>query len=305
MQKISVFFNAFLMIVILLLGRAEGLLPKSAEDYYSPDEIETYSAASREASENGLLILYGGGFDTEEHFRPLIERCIAHTGKTAPRLLFLPTGEYDNPDGDWREIYARWQNAGCETDVLYVSRATPEEAAEKIASADIIYEIGGNLDFITKNWSEKGVYDAVRAAFGRGAALIGVSSGAMCWAARGWDNFGEPVFRITDEPPLFGTDDAYGFRDCAGVIPFCVCPHFDNPAWRVFSVEAVGLDIPSICIENGAAVVYSNGAFEVIADEATPRRTAYLFCPEKRIRLMDLKKHGDVATVVDGDMRSR
>ncbi|MBQ6018967.1 MAG: Type 1 glutamine amidotransferase-like domain-containing protein [Clostridia bacterium] len=305
MQKIFVFFNAMLMIAILLLGRADSILVKGAQDYYSPAEIETYAAASKDASGNGLLVLYGGGFDTEKNFRPLLEKCIAHTGKTAPRLLFLPTAEYDAEDGAWREVFTWWENAGCETDVLYVSRSAAEEAAEKIAAADIVYEIGGNLDFLTKNWREKGVFEAVRGAFDRGAALIGVSSGAMCWAARGWDDFGEPVFRITDELPHFGVDDAYDFRDCAGVIPFCVCPHFDNPAWRVFSVEAIRLDLPSLCIENGAAVAYSNGTFEVISDAPTPFRTAYLFFPEKRIMLLDLKKHADIATVVDGEMRSR
>ena len=268
--------------------------------YYSEEEIATFTAASKEHGKNGMIVAIGGGFDTEENFRPLIDRCIAHVNKEAPKILFLPTAHRDELE-EKEEIIEWFEAAGCSSDVLLVSRSTKEEAAEKIAAADIIYATGGNLKFLTENWKEKGVYEEVKKAFDRGAALIGPSSGAMCWAEKGWDDCGEDVFRITDSFPFLGKDASYDFYDCAGLIPFCICPHFDNVAWRVYEFKAFRLDMPSLCIENGAAVVYENGEYEVISDAATPKRKAYLVYPDREIWRINAKDKPEFLNVVTGE----
>ena len=269
--------------------------------HYTEEEIASFTEASEAYGKNGLVIAIGGGFDTEGSFRPLIDRCIAHTGKSNPKLLFMPTAHRDELE-EKEEIIEWFEKAGCTSDVLLVSKSTEEEVAEKIAAADIIYETGGNLKFLTENWKEKGVFEEVKKAFDRGAALIGPSSGAMCWAQKGWDDCGEDVFRITDSFPFLGKDASYDYYDCAGILPFCICPHFDNIAWRVYEFTALKLDIPSLCIDNGAAVVYENGTYEVISDEATPKRKAYLIYPDRKILRVNVKSKPEFLTVATGEL---
>ena len=275
---------------------------RDVSGYFKEEEVFALTDAAIAKAGDGMIIAIGGGFDTQERFRPLIDKCIAHRGKSNPNMLFVPTAHKDELE-EKEEIIEWFEAAGCSSDVLLVSKATTAEVAEKIAWADIIYATGGNLKFLTENWKEKGVYEEVKKAFDGGAVLIGPSSGAMCWAQKGWDDCGDEVFRITDSFPFLGKDASYDFYECAGLLPFCICPHFDNIAWRVYAFKALRLDIPSLCIENGAAVVYKSGEYEVIADEATPRRKAYLFYPERTIIMMNVKEKTELLTLVDGECR--
>ena len=295
--------KAWLLTCMVLIGFLAGFRAADVNRYYSEEEAAAFTETAETAGKNGMVILMGGGFDYEDTFRPLVETCLAHVGKETPHMLYIPTGNFDVMDE--KAVKMEWfANAGCETDYLLPSKTTGEEIRQKIAWADIIYETGGNLKFVADTWRGTGVMEAVREAFDRGAVLMGVSTGAMCWAERGWDNFGEPVFRVTDEFPFLGEEAKYEFCEATGLVPFCVCPHFDNIAWRVYSFQAIRQDFPSLCIENGAAVVYSGGHYAVISDVKTPLRTAYLFHPEKNIVMLDLRRNGDLATVIDGERRS-
>ncbi len=292
-----------MLTVTLLIGLIGGYRLRAPSMYWSADEIDLYTDAAKQASAKGTVIAYGGGFDSEEHFKILVDRAVAATGKSDPKLVFLPTGARDNTAGYEDEQLAWFRSAGLEPDVLLVTKTSAEDIAAKLAGADIIYETGGNLDFLMIHWTEKGVVDEVKKAFDRGAVLMGVSTGAMCWAARGWDDFGEPTQRVIGDFPFWGEDNAYVFREATGVIPFCVCPHFDNVGWRAYSFEAIKLDIPSLCLENGAAIVYHDGAYEVISDPDTPLRTAYLFVPDKNIVMLDVRMNSAIAACADGEQR--
>ncbi|MBO4539976.1 MAG: Type 1 glutamine amidotransferase-like domain-containing protein [Clostridia bacterium] len=277
---------------------------RDVSGYYKEEEVAMFTAAAKEKAGKGMIVAIGGGFDTQENFRPLIDKCLEHTGKSNPKMLFVPTAHRDELE-EKEEIVEWFEAAGCTSDVLLVSKASKSEVQEKISAADIIYATGGNLKFLTENWKEKGVYEEVKKAFDHGAALIGPSSGAMCWAQKGWDDCGEEVFRITDSFPFLGKDASYDYYDCAGLLPFCICPHFDNIAWRVYAFKAMKLDIPSLCIENGAAVVYKNGSYEVVSDEANSKRKAYLFHPDRKIVMMNVKEKPEFLSVVDGECRSK
>ena len=302
MKDLMSTLKVFLLTVAVMIGWIGGYPLADVSAYYTDEEVAAYTQAAKDAG-SGMIIAMGGGFDYEDTFRPLIEKALSHVNRKTPRLLFIPTGHHDELE-ETEEIVEWFANAGCQTDILLPSKTTAEEVKEKIAWADIIYETGGNLKFLADTWNEKGVTEAVQAAFARGAVLMGVSTGAMCWAQKGWDNFGEPEFRVTDEFPFLGEDAAYEFCDATGLLPFCLCPHFDNVAWRVYSFEAVRQDFPSLCIENGAALVFCDGTYEVIADVKTPRRTAYLFYPEKKIVMLDVAKNAALVSAVDGERRS-
>lgn len=303
MKTILIIIKYILLSVILLFSSAAGHIRHNETQYYSKAEIDLYTANAKTAQGNGEIILIGGGFDTEKQFKPLIDECISHSGKQNPKMLFVPTAHFDNLH-ETEEIVEWFKNAGCETDILLVSRADENEIREKIENADIVYATGGNLKFLSETWSQKDVFNMMKTAFLRGAVLMGPSSGAMCWAQRGWDCCGEDVFRITDSFPFLGYDASYDYYDCAGMIPFCVCPHFDNVAWRVFAFNAAELDIPSICIENGAAVIYCNGNYSVISDSKTPFKTAYLFVPDRNIYMLDIKQNSEFVKLADGECKN-
>ena len=302
MEKLITVVKSLTLIFAIIACSLSGLRTYKPEKYYTDDEIASFTEASRAASEKGMIIAVGGGFDTEKNYRPLAERAIAHTGKEQPNFLFLPTAHFDRLE-DPEEMVEWFTNAGCVCDTLLVSTADEQEIASKIARADIIYETGGNLQYLAQTWGAKGVFGLMKQAFDRGAVLMGVSSGAMCWAERGWDDFGPETLRIIGSFPFVGSAGAYEFCDAAGILPFCVCPHFDNLGWRSFSLQAKELDIPSLAIENGAAVVFSAGSYEVVADAATPLRTAYLFVPEEGISFANLRLSPELAAVVDGQRR--
>ncbi len=295
--------RTLLIVAVLLCQQLLGAVPKKPANYYSNAEIAAFTEAAKDGCGKGLIIGIGGGFDSQKRFQPLADRCIAHSGKEHPNMLFVPTAHHDNPDESAEEM--QWfADSGCQTDVLYVSKVSAEEAKEKIAWADIIYETGGSLQFLTEQWSEKGVMEAVSEAFDRGASLIGESSGAMCWAQRGFDDCGEPIDRPIGSFPFHSVANSYVFFDCAGIIPFCVSPHYDNFGWRMFALETVKLDIPSVAIENGAALVYENGKYEIISDSETPLRTAFLFNPARGLKNVDIRTNGVLAVLSDGESRA-
>lgn len=296
--KITVLF------FVLLFSAVFGHFPHNPKLFYSNEEIASFSTAAMAAAGDGEIIALGGGFDTQDRFQVLIDESIAHTGKAHPKMLYLPTANLDLMHE--RELIMEWfEQSGCECDCLLASKADSDEIKNKIQNADIIYATGGSLKFLSETWSQSGVNEEVRKAFERGAVLMGRSSGAMCWAKRGWDDCGEEVFRIIEDFPFLGKDSAYEFFDCAGIIPFCLCPHFDNIAWRTYAFEAKGLDIPSICIENGAAVVYKGGNYSVISDSKTPFKTAYLFVPDRNIYMLDIKRNCEFVKLADGECRSK
>ena len=303
MEKIQLFTKAVALLLSIVTGFFGGLFPHRADRYYSEEEIERLTAVSEAAYPDGMIIAIGGKFDTDETFRPILERSLAHVGKEHPNMLFVPTASYDEySEND--AIITRFASAGCNTDVLLVSKETAEAAAEKFAWADIVYATGWSLKFLTENWSEKGVYEAADAALKRGAVLMGFSSGAMCWADRGWDDTEPETFRIIAHNPFVGMAPGFAYYDCAGLLPFCLTPHYDSIGWRSYTYEAENADYPSVCIENGAALVYEGGRYSVLSSAATPTRSVFLFYPARGIRFVNLRQDATLAAVVDGEIRT-
>ena len=303
MEKIQLFIKALALLLSVVTGFFGGLFPHRANHFYSEEEIDRFSSVSEAAYPDGMIIAIGGKFDTDETFRPILERSLAHVNKAHPHMLFVPTAAHDEYSPE-DAIINRFSSAGCATDVLLVSKETAEAAAEKFAWADIVYATGGSLKFLTENWSEKGVFKAVDAALKRGAVLMGFSSGAMCWADRGWDDTEPETLRIIHHGPFFvGMDSGFAYYDCAGLLPFCLTPHYDSIGWRAYTYEAAKADYPSVCIENGAALVYEGGRYSVLSDATTPTRSVFLFYPARGIRFVNLRQDATLAAVVDGEIR--
>lgn len=299
MKKYFLTFTALICFVMIFFGGCGSNVPSK---YFTDEEMAELDKI--EYTAKGTVIALGGGFDQNDDQKLIIvKKSVEICGKERPNMLFMASGHNDEieENEDYMRLYA---SVGCEVDSLRPSVESYETTAAKIAAADIIYETGGNLNGLVAIWGNAGVFPLMRAAFERGAVLVGVSTGAMCWSEVGYDNSSEEeVFRVVTDFPFLGKEAEYDYYYATGILPFCVCPHFDNVAYRHFGRKAAKLDIPSLAIENGAAVVYHEGKYEILVDPMTPRRKCYLYYPARKIKQVDVTKNAELLHYVDAYRR--
>ena len=276
---------------------------KEPEKYFTSDEIASLDSVTYTAK--GTVIAMGGGFDqNDDQRRIIVRKAMEICGKAQPKMLFMASGHDDEIKED-EEIVRLYAEAGCTVKTLQPSLESGETVVEKIGEADIIYETGGNLNGLTQIWGKAGVFAEMRKAYERGAVLVGVSTGAMCWAEMGYDNSSEEeTFRVITDFPFIGKEAEYDYYYATGILPFCICPHFDNMAYRHFGRKAAKLDVPSLAIENGAAVVCHAGQYEILVDPMTPKRKCYVYFPEKKIKKVDVTEDASLLHYIDAYRRT-
>jgi peptidase E len=124
----------------------------------------------------------GGGFTMQERSGALDRLVLDLTGKTVPRVCFLPTAS-----GDPREQATRFQERfsawPCEPSILSLFHLGRDrlDPREHLLAQDAIYVGGGSMRNMLAVWREHGVDQLMRAAWERGIVLAGLSAGAMCW----------------------------------------------------------------------------------------------------------------------------
>lgn len=275
---------------------------KDPKEYFSDEEIAALDKV--EYTAKGTVIAMGGGFDQNDDQRMIIvNKSIEICGKEHPKMLFMASGHNDELKEN-EDFVRHYTDAGCSVKTLQPSIESHEAVVEKIGEADIIYETGGNLNGLTQIWGKAGVFAEMRKAYDRGAVLVGVSTGAMCWAEMGYDNSSEEeTIRVITDFPFIGKEAEYDYYYATGILPFCVCPHFDNVAYKHFGRKAQKLDVPSLAIENGAAVICHAGKYEIMVDPKTPKRKCYLYFPEKGIKKVDITQNAELAHYVDAYRR--
>jgi peptidase E len=200
----------------------------------------------------GCILACGGGGDFD---RFLLELC----DRPRPRVCFLATASGDDPAYVLR-LYERFLPLACEP--FHVSLfGMPEQPAERVASADVVWAAGGNTANLLAVWRVHGVDRALREVWERGGVLAGSSAGANCWfEASVTDSFG---------PQLSGLADGLGFLSGS------FCPHYDGEILRrpvYMQLVSDGAIPPGIACDDGAAVLYEGTVLaEVVAAEPGAR----------------------------------
>lgn len=199
----------------------------------------------------GKIVAVGGGRYDDNEVLPIFEHIVSLCGKKNPSVLFVPTGGFDDINGD-EHIFRLFIGLGCSVSALLLTdkSLSYEEIEEKILSSDIVYAGGGNLKFLMDTWKETGADKAFKKACEKGIVLSGYSSGAMCWFEEGYDDCGE--------------NHEFMFVDCLGLLPYCNCPHFESGYWQSFAQAIKSRSISGIACDNGAALVYDNGRYYTI-----------------------------------------
>lgn len=162
------------------------------------------------------------------------------SGKSRPRILYIPTAGGDAPEGIVT-FYEAFSADGCRPSHVPLFARRHEDLRSVILEQDVIYVGGGNTANMLAIWRVHGVDALLREAWEAGTVLCGSSAGSICWFEAG----------ITDS---FGLQLAE-LRDGLRFLPGSNCPHYDSEERRrpVFTA-AVAAGFPAgLAAEDGVA----------------------------------------------------
>ena len=165
----------------------------------------------------GHIVAMGGGGFLADPDSPLDGFLLSLArGPRRPRVSFLPTpsGDSDRAIAAFFEAFSR---RDCEPSCLRLF-GTPEQPAQALGDADVVYVSGGSTANALALWRLHGIDRALREAWERGAILGGVSAGANCWfECCVTDSFGRQLGPLDDG---------------LGILPGSFCPHYDGEERR-------------------------------------------------------------------------
>jgi dipeptidase E len=192
---------------------------------------------------------------------PLLDLyCLSCTGKTIPKVCFIPTASGDSEEFLTR-FYTAFARYHCELSHLAFFRkpragAIPlEEIERNLLSQDLIYVGGGNTRAMLAVWREWKIDEILKKAWHSGILLAGMSAGAICWFESG----GSDSTWVGKLSPLPGL----------GFIRGSCTPHYDGELNRRPEAQhliEIGELPPGIGIDDGAAVLFTGQQIvEVVA----------------------------------------
>ncbi len=162
------------------------------------------------------VFAYGSGRLTKEFLNYTKEL----TGKTKPKMCFLPTASGDN-EGYIERWYEACEGLEIEAHVLRVWINSIDEQrswGEMILPMDAIVVGGGNTLNMLAIWEAQGITKLLKQAYENGTVMTGGSAGSLCWFNAG----------TTDSRPI-----VYSIVTCLGFLNYSNCPHYHSEASRI------------------------------------------------------------------------
>lgn len=193
-----------------------------------------------------MIVAIGGGELSEGQTSIIDTFVLQASGRTSPKVLFLPTASRDAP-GYITTTEAYFGARGCDVRALSLT-ANPSlrTITDAFGWADVVYVGGGDTGFLMKTWNRLGLKTLCSSALERGVVLAGISAGAICWfeGGRGAYNGYKPL------PGL-------------GLVPGTVVPHYRPEA--AAGLFAVGSG-PVFGISDRAALVWDGDEYRALAE---------------------------------------
>ena len=185
------------------------------------------------------------------------------TGKSKPKLLFIPTASSDS-EGYARVVEKHFgASLGCKVDTLFLlkQKLSSKEIEDKIFNADMVYVGGGNTLKMMSAWRKYGVDKILVKAGEKGVVLSGVSAGAICWFRSGSSD----SRRFTD--PKADLIKVNGIN----LVPALFCPHYDfekdrRPDLKRLMKKTSGV---AIAIDNCCAIEIIDETYRIISSKKT------------------------------------
>lgn len=204
----------------------------------------------------GKIVAYGGG---EWRRTGLIQReILALTGRSEPRVVFLPTASKDNPES-CEEFSRVYRKLGAKVDLLLAIRGTPSaaEIRDKIGSADAIFVGGGNTLMMMRRWKFLGIDRQILKAYRRGSVLAGASAGSICWFESGH----------SDSMRGYGHDPwEYIAVSGLGLLKGFHCPHYHyEDREQKFQEMVLQRGGHGIAMDDGAGIEVVDGQYRVLS----------------------------------------
>ncbi|HET7231564.1 MAG TPA: peptidase E [Longimicrobium sp.] len=226
----------------------------------------------------GIIAMGGGGFTMEPDNPLLDDYVLAATGRSRPRVCFLPTAAGDSV-GYIDRFYEAFPDDICEPTYLSLFSRKVDDLAEFLSAQDLVYVGGGNTVNLLAVWRAQGLDRVLPQVLAGGTIFCGVSAGALCWFQRGiTDSYGPDLKPLTNG---------------LGLLPGAFCPHFDSDPRRPFLwpdfVARHGA--PAVAAQDGVALHYVDGR---IVRAVTSRPDARAF----RYEVVDGQVREEVITPV-------
>ena len=167
------------------------------------------SSGSAAAATRKILIA-GGGYGTA-----FIRYMAELTGKTRPKLLFLPTASGDSQSSivSWFRNCAPLNVHPVAQESFIASSRQSQSWEDVLLTVDGIVASGGNTLNQQAIWKAQGIDIILRRAWDQGIVLGGASAGSLCWFEEG----------TTDSRPKELT-----VVKCLGFLKGSHCPHYDR-----------------------------------------------------------------------------
>jgi dipeptidase E len=202
--------------------------------------LQVHTAAQKPTRK---ILIAGGGYGTA-----FIRYMAALTGKTRPKLLYLPTAAADSQSSiiSWFRNCAPLDVYPLAQESFIVSTRQAQSWEEVLLSVDGIVASGGNTLNQQAIWKAHGIDIILKQAWDRGIVLGGASAGSLCWFEEG----------TTDSRPKELT-----IVKCLGFLKGSHCPHYDRePARRPLYRELIasGAMKPGYACDNDAGIYFED-----------------------------------------------
>lgn len=189
------------------------------------------------------ILIAGGGFRTR-----FIGYMAQLTGKTRPRICYLPTASADSPQSaiGFFQACAPLNVEPFVQNAFIESLSQTQGWDEVLLSADAIVCSGGNTLNQQAIWQAQGIDEVLRQAWDRGIVLGGASAGSLCWFEEG----------TTDSRPK-----ALSIVKCLGLLKGSHSPHYDAEAGRrplYHQLIGSGQMKPGYACDNDAGIYFED-----------------------------------------------
>lgn len=197
------------------------------------------------------VICIGGGCLNNHKDKLYIEKhLITLTGKSRPKVCYIPTADGDNRDGilTFYECFSTLDCIPTHLPLFHRSERTDTtDIPTFLLAQDLIYVGGGNTLSMIALWKAWNVDSALRQCYDSGKILCGVSAGSNCW------------FKNC-------TTDSYPGQlravEGLGWLPYSHSPHYDKEETRrpTFHrlIKEGKLAADGYAADDGAAIHYVN-----------------------------------------------
>ena len=167
--------------------------------------------------------------------------------------LFIGTASHDSMPyfNSFRKTYTSVFDIKVDCALIVYGEMNIEKIKNKIEVCDCIYIGGGDTVYMLEKWKESGMLDLILKAYNDGKIICGLSAGAICW-------FND---MFTDYEIMRGESSEYVMKKGLNVLPFTMCPHFNERKDDFYKVIKKDNIEKAYCVENNSAIEFINGEF--------------------------------------------